>query len=188
MIKQARTEAGAEHLVVRLVKLYFSWQFLRFIIFGGSAAAVNLFSGVLLYGSHHNVLPYWAAVTVAALNGLLVNFSLNYFFNFRYRGRSMMGQLMTFCIVACVGIALTALLAVSIRDILELGRQTREIMNYLGVSSTFMAHFLSVGLVTFYSYAAHRYFTFNVGIRRQLHSLYPNRGDPLALGAKEFRQ
>lgn len=152
---------------IRLLRAYLSRQFLMFILFGGSAAVVNLASGVLLYGRGDNLLPYWAAVTIAAMTGLLVNFFLNYFFNFRYRGRSAVGQLSTFCAVAFVGIALTAMMAVFFRDLIGLGRGVTAILTAMGVSPDFVAHLLSVGVVTFYSYAAHRYFTFNVGIRNR---------------------
>jgi putative flippase GtrA len=152
---------------VRLVRAYLSRQFVMFILFGGSAAVVNLASGIMLYGRTDNLLPYWAAVTVAAMTGLLVNFFLNYFFNFRYRGRSAVRQLGTFCAVAFVGIVLTAIVAVLFRDLIGIDRGVTATFTAMGVSPDFVAHLLSVGVVTFYSYAAHRYFTFNVGIRHR---------------------
>jgi putative flippase GtrA len=118
MEKSEMVKVEPEVAWVRLVRIYRSRQFVLFLLFGGSAAIVNLASGWLFYGPTGGPLPYWAAVTIAAMNGLLVNFTLNYIFNFRYRGRSAVRQLGTFCIVALVGIALTAGLAVTLRKII----------------------------------------------------------------------
>jgi putative flippase GtrA len=180
--------ADPESLFVRLSRAYCSRQFLTFVLFGGSAAVINLASGRMLYSPDFGVLPYWAAVTIAAMSGLLVNFSLNYFFNFTYRDRSAMGQLGTFCVVAFVGIGLTAALAVAFRQILDLSDRSTAMLSGLGISSNFMAHFLAVGMVTFYSYAAHRYFTFNVGIRRRAGSLLSKSGEPLLIRARGCKQ
>src|SRR5262245_43347973 len=112
------------------------------------------------------LVPYWLAVTLAASSGLLVNFSLNYRFNFRYRGRPAVAQLSTFCIVAGLGILLTAVISVAIKSLLS--GENLTIIGLGTVSTAFASHFLAVGLVTFYSFAAHRYFTFNVGVRARL--------------------
>ena len=159
------------HAHIRLVKIYLSRQFLTFLFFGGTAALVNLACGKALYRDGlHTLLPYWLAVIVAASAGLLVNFSLNYYFNFRYRGRSAVAQLRTFCVVAIVGILLTSLISVAIKA--AFSGPTLTIVGLGTVSTAFASHFISVGLVTFYSYAAHRYFTFNVGVRQRLREIF----------------
>jgi putative flippase GtrA len=171
----------------RVLRIYVSRQFLLFILFGGSAAMVNLASGWLLYGRGGGVLPYWVAVTVAATNGLLLNFALNYLFNFRYRGRSAMAQLRTFCLVALFGIALTAGLAVCFRRFLMLSHFLTAELPVLGVAPDFIAHVLSVESVTVYSYAAHRYFTFNVGFRQRARLFLSAKWVPLPIRAEGCR-
>src|ERR1700677_2667707 len=87
-------------------------QFARFLAFGGLAAVVNLAVGALAYASGpDSLLPYWLAVLVAASCGLLVNFTLNHFWNFRFRSRSTAAQLQTFIGVSAIGAVLTMLLA-----------------------------------------------------------------------------
>lgn len=152
----------------RRLEIYFSGQFLRFVLFGGTAAVVNLACGLGLYDGEVAPIPYWSAVTLAALAGLIVNFCLNYYFNFSYRGRSALGQLSTFCVIAGVGTVLTATLAVGFRAIVILLADSVPVPGIGNVSAEFVAHFFAVGAVTFYSFAAHRYFTFNVGLRRRL--------------------
>jgi len=77
-----------------------------FLIFGGLAALTNLFVGWQLYGKGwFPALPYWCATAIAATCGLLVNFGLNYAFNFKFRGRTALQQFSTFCVVALVGVA-----------------------------------------------------------------------------------
>lgn len=143
--------------------MFLSRQFVVFLAFGGLAAAVNLAVGWLIYTHRIGVvLPYWLAVGIGATSGLVINFGLNYQFNFRFRERSALAQFRTFFAVSAVGIMLTSLLSwIALRvlppQIMLVGRHA--------VSGEFASHFLAVGLVTFYSYAAHRYFTFNVGFR-----------------------
>jgi putative flippase GtrA len=144
---------------------------MMFLLFGGLAALVNLACGKALYRDGlHTVLPYWLAVTLSASAGLLVNFGLNYHFNFRYRGRPAAAQLRTFCVVAVVGILLTSAISVAIRT--AVSEQTLTIIGIGTISTAFASHFIAVGLVTFYSYAAHHYFTFNVGVRRRLSGIF----------------
>lgn len=133
------------------------------MVFGGLAAAVNLAVGWVIYRHQVGVtMPYWLAVAVGAASGLAINFALNYQFNFRFRGRSAFAQFRTFFAVSIVGILLTSAFSWLLLQLLP-----AQLMLPGGhsVSDEFASHFLAVGLVTFYSFVAHRYFTFNVGIR-----------------------
>ena len=153
-----------------VLRIFFSKQFIYFLLFGGMAALTNLLVGWLLYQGDNAMLPYSLAVFIGASSGLLVNFGLNYAFNFGFRGRSMLGQFRTFFIVAAVGTLLTAMLA----------RLFLAIMHWLGadgltfgsqaVTDKLVAHVISVGVVTFYSFVAHKYLSFNLGIRNALAS------------------
>lgn len=143
--------------------VFISRQFFFFLLFGGSAALVNLGVGWLLYGGWAAIhMRYEWGVVVGASAGLLVNFTLNYRFNFRFQGRSAMAQLRTFTAVSVIGILLTEAISSFLNNhfpipLVRLGP--------VSVSRAFAAHFTAVGLVTFYSFVAHRYLTFNVGLR-----------------------
>lgn len=154
-----------------VLAMFLSRRFATFVLFGGLAAIVNLAVGWVLYTvpPFAHQLPYWLGVGIGAASGLLVNFGLNYAFNFRYNGRSAFAQLRTFSVVALIGVVLTSGLAQAavsfaalfgIEDEYRLGGHTIDV--------EFSAHVLAVGLVTFYSFAAHSAFSFNVGIRRRL--------------------
>ena len=147
----------------RIAGVFLSRQFAVFLVFGGAAAAVNLVVGWSIYQHKLGInLPYSLAVATGAASGLLINFGLNYRFNFRFRGRSGFAQFRTFFAVSIVGIMLTSLLSLLILQILP---ARLVLLQRHAVSGEFASHFLAVGLVTFYSFVAHRYFTFNVGFR-----------------------
>jgi putative flippase GtrA len=140
-----------------------------FLAFGGAAAIANLATGRILYGPDLGAwIPYWCATAIAAATGLVVNFALNHAFNFRFRHRPAAHQFRTFCAVSGLGILLTSGLSSALRALLEssLGQQ----FQFLGttIDADFGGHFLAVGLVAFYSYPAHRFLSFNIGIRARL--------------------
>lgn len=141
---------------------FFSRQFAVYLLFGGSAALVNLVCGYLLYT--YTSIPYFMAVFCAGLCGLMVNFLLNYFFNFVYRKRSMFSQLLTFTLVALFGILLTTLLAEIFLYIFVL--LDIQFSRYF-LTPKFLSLFLATGLVTIYSFLVHKFFTFNKGILAQ---------------------
>lgn len=150
----------------RLLRLFCSREFLAFLVAGGIASVVNLACGFALYSA--TPLPYTLCVFLGALSGLVVNFLLNYFFIFKYKGRDMFSQFQTFFAVALIGTMLTALLARLILAGLRWGHvEALDLCGYR-LSAEFLAHALSVGFVTFYSYLAHKFFSFNVGFRKRL--------------------
>src|SRR5437868_10747942 len=86
-----------------------------FLLFGGLAALANLLVGWQLYGRGlFPALPYWCATALAAASGLLVNFGLNYAFNFKFRDRSALQQFSTFAVVSLIGVAITSALSYGI--------------------------------------------------------------------------
>lgn len=144
-----------------------------FLLFGGLAALTNLLVGWQLYGKgQFTALPYWCATAIAATSGLLVNFGLNYVFNFKFRDRSLFQQFSTFCVVALVGVALTSALSNAILLLLNALAGPRIDLGGFAVKSTFAAHFIAVGLTVLYSYPAHKLMSFNVGIRAQFQNIY----------------
>lgn len=150
----------------KLCRAFWSPEFLRFLVFGGLAALANLAIGYILYSN--DLIPYFFAVFCGSASGLLVNFLCNYYFNFHYRGRTLIRQFSTFFIVAGVGTLLNALLA---KIFLLLGLWLLPVLPasaltaLLAVHLEIGCHILSIGVVTFYSFLGHKYFSFNEGIR-----------------------
>jgi putative flippase GtrA len=146
-------------------------RFARFVVFGGLAAVVNLGVGRALYTNAATTvwLPYWAAVLIATSSGMVVNFGLNYAYNFTYRGRSALLQFRTFVGVAIVGVGLTALVAEGALYVLVATHWATSLaLGSMVLQPEFIAHVFAVGVVTFYSFAAHSAFSFNQGIRAQI--------------------
>jgi putative flippase GtrA len=159
-----------------------------FLVFGGVGALANLLAGWLLYGVRPIPgLPYWLATSTAATAGLVVNFALNYSFNFRYRRRSALEQFCTFCAVAGVGVVLTGGLSTMLLGLLRSPAGHDLVLGALTLRPDLAAHAGAVGLVVLYSFPAHKAVSFNVGIRArlsQLHALL--RGcERIARGAAE---
>lgn len=141
----------------------FSRQFLFFLFFGGISAVISIAIGWLLYRDGNTDLPYPIAVSVGAFVAILVNFNLNYAFNFTFRGRSMWDQFKTFFAVAVVGIVLTSFFAWLFDFCFRyLGIEIIKLDN-IYVTRMFLAHILAVIFVAFYSFVAHKLFSFNDG-------------------------
>lgn len=158
----------------RCAAMFWSRRFVTFIAFGGSAAVVNIAVGSALYTlpATKFLIPYWLAVGIGSTAGLLINFVLNYAFNFRYGGRSAKAQLGTFTIVACGGVVLTAVTAealVQLAGYTNLG--TRHSVMTFTVETQWIAHVLATAFVTLYSFAAHSLFSFNRGFRARFPGL-----------------
>ncbi|MGE0421412.1 MAG: GtrA family protein [Reyranellaceae bacterium] len=158
-------------LVRAAVALFVSRRFATFVVFGGLAALVNIGVGKTLYSvpAIAAVVPYWLAVALGAASGMLVNFGLNYTFNFSFQGRSAGAQLRTFALVSVGGISLTSLIAYGLVSLAgSIGLASPVHLGGFALEIGFIAHVTATGLVTFYSYAAHSAFSFNVGLRTRL--------------------
>ena len=154
------TAKGASMLLSlarRAIALALDPQFLRFLLFGGIATLVSFFGGVALYAFLD--VPYAPAVFIGSAAAIFVNFALNYLFNFHYHGRSMAAQFVTFASVAGIGTVLTTLLA---KGLLHAGLWLFPAFSLLDVEVAY--HVLAIGIVTFYSFFAHKYLSFNKGI------------------------
>ena len=150
----------------KLFRLFWTREFLEFLVMGAISLVANLGCGYALYSAA--LLPYTLCVFLGALSGLVVNFLLNYFFTFRYKGRSIFSQFQTFFVVAFVGTVLTALLARLFLAALHWGHVVALVVYGYRFSAELLAHAVAVALITFYSYLAHKFFSFNVGFRKRI--------------------
>jgi putative flippase GtrA len=141
----------------------------NYLVFGGIAAAANLTTGWLLYQECPALgPPYWAATTIAAACGLLVNFALNYSY-FECNERSMLRQFGTFVVVAGIGVVLTGALSQALLVPSHLILDHHDFG--IHVAPKFAAHVTSVGLVVLYSFPANRFISFNVGFSARMRQL-----------------
>jgi putative flippase GtrA len=141
----------------------------NYLVFGGIAAAANLMTGWLLYQQFPALaLPYWLATSIAATCGLLVNFLLNHAY-FGFGERSALRQFGTFAIVSGIGIALTGALSQALLGPVHLILDHR--LAGVHMAPKFAAHVAAVGLVVLYSFPAHRFITFNVGLCARMRQL-----------------
>lgn len=134
-------------------------QILLYILFSGTAVLVNIGSRLLL--SDYLNTGFYTAVTIAYMMGMLVNFLLNKNYNFPKGPRNSLNELRTFILVALFGLLLT-----NFFSYLLLAGFTRFQINFgRFVSVQTAAHILAVGLVSVYSFFAHKYFTYKKGFR-----------------------
>jgi len=170
-------ESGLAAIGRQLWRTYRTPDLFRFLAFGGTAALANLLAGWLLYGAQLVPgLPYWCATATAAAIGLVVNFALNYSYNFTFRERPALHQFQTFCAIAAVGILLTSAISAGLKAVFEDWLGPSLALAGLTIRADFAAHFMAVGLVALYSFPAHKAISFNVGIRARLRQLRASFG------------
>lgn len=150
-------------------------RFFRFLVFGATTAAVNLAVGGFLYSNEttEQFVPYWLAVGVGGLAALVLGFFLNYFFNFRFAGRSLLSMFWTYTIVSMGALGLSVVFAaiyLALTGLLFEGPGFHLGPHF--VSYEFASHFCSVGTIAIYSYLSHKYVSFNIGLRERLRSIY----------------
>lgn len=124
-------------------------RFLRFLAAGGTAAGVNVLSGIALGG----VMRYEYAITLAYLVGMTTAFVLSRLFVFDATGGSIRGQYLRFAIVNAVAFVQVWLVSVGL---------ARAVLPWLGwtwqVETT--AHFVGVVSPIVTSYFGHKMFSF----------------------------
>ena len=125
------------------------WQFLRFLLVGGTAAFVNIVSRVII----SQFIRFEIAVVVAYLVGMTVAFVLSRMLVFKATSRSVWDEYSRFFLVNLVALAQVWLVSVGLSNWL-----------FPAVGWTFhaelIAHTIAVGSPVFTSYYAHKLFTF----------------------------
>jgi putative flippase GtrA len=146
------------------------FQFLLYLACSAAAAVTNLVVGFILingFGFTSN-LRYPVAVGIGYCAGMAVNFFLNRRFTFHGGDRTQIQQGRTFLVVALSGLALTAGIAAVVRAMLPAG--TLGGINS-PVNAETIGQVVAIGVVSVYSFAGHRFLTFNRGIRFQLQKI-----------------
>jgi len=124
-------------------------EFVRFVLTGGFAAAVNVVSRILL----SFVMPFSVAVVFAYLVGMVTAFCLNRQFVFEKSDRQVGGQAVRFVMVNLIALAQVWVISIALADwafpAIGLVWHREVIAHLIGVLSP---------VVT--SYFGHKYFTF----------------------------
>ncbi|MVS97923.1 GtrA family protein [Devosia marina] len=124
-------------------------QFVRFLLTGGFAAAVNIGSRYLL----NFVMPFEYAVVIAYLCGMATAFVLAKLFVFTASGRSTGSEFTRFLIVNLFALGLTWVISVC------LARFVFPVINFTWNADD-IAHIIGVLAPAVTSFLGHRYYSF----------------------------
>ncbi len=131
-------------------------QALKFLVFSGTAAGTNI--GLRFVFSHWG-MQYIPAVSTSYFAGMIINFMLNRNFNFPRSDRRFIQEVKTFIIIALIGLILTNIISgVSNILIQKMGLFSFQL-------SETVSHVIAVGIVSIYSFFAHKYITYRGGLR-----------------------
>jgi putative flippase GtrA len=138
-------------------------------VFAGAAAFVNIGTRFLL--SNLTGFGFYPAVTIAYFMGMFVNFILNKNYNFPKGSRHYIHEIRSFTVIALVGLFLTNIFSGFFIYIF------RNISFLNGRILETFSHISAVGLVSIYSFFAHKYFTFCNGLRDGVRKIYSKYSD-----------
>ena len=132
------------------LKVYFSKEFILFLLFSGLAAIVNFLSRIVF----SFWLEYTIAIVLAYICGMITAFVLNKFFVFNKRAAdNTPRQAVFFVVVNILAVAQTLLFSLLFRNVI-----------FPEVGFVFypeeVAHLIGVGIPVFTSFLGHKYFSF----------------------------
>jgi putative flippase GtrA len=130
------------------------YQFLIFIVAGGTAATFNFISRIIL----SMYISYSISIIIAYVIGMVIAFSLNRLFVFNTDNR-VVRQVVLFTVVNLVGITQTYFISI------YLANHLFHHMN-LNCYPEEVAHFIGISIPTFTSYIGHKFLTFSTVERK----------------------
>ena len=146
-------------------------QFFRYVACSGLAALVNFAAGTVLVDgfSFTSAVGFPLAVAIAYCLGMVVSFGLNRRFTFA-SDRRRIDQARTFVVVALSELVLTTAAAALARLWLAMVLPAAPPVAFLAALTTpeTLSRLLAIGLGGLYSFAGHKYLTFDRGIRFSL--------------------
>lgn len=153
-------------------------KFYLYFLIGGSAALVSIGSRYLI--SLTGIFSFEIAILIGYILGMLWNFFINKFFNFRSFSRKTQLQLLTFVIIASFGLLLTTVLSLIFKLILQIYIELP--VEY----SELFGHITAVECVMIYSFACHKLYTFRGGIIRELKNFHIEKLKKMTIDKPEF--
>jgi len=131
-------------------KLFFSQQFIRFMLVGGVAALVNFGSRIVF----SMTFSFRWAVVLAYIIGMLTAYILSKYFVFELSGKSAIEELYRFVLVNLFAIAQVWLISIALAEYLF------PMLEYAYYAEE-LAHFIGLLIPVITSYLGHKHFTFS---------------------------
>ncbi len=141
---------------LKVVELFFSAQFLKFLFVGATAALANIASGHVFRMNFPGQFFYTISIGIGYVIGSIVSFILNKLFTFKAHDEKTANQILKFCITTVLSIIIASFIA----NILMI---TYNFLNITVVANEQMesiARIMSVGLTTLFNFPAMKYFSF----------------------------
>jgi putative flippase GtrA len=142
----------------KIIKTYFSMQFLVFLVVGGISALINFTSGFLFRNSFYQFNNcYEISILVGFTIGTLISFILNKSITFKAYDEKTSFQFIKFIIAAIISILIATAVGFLIKKLLIMFDSIPIIIwNMENV-----AHFLTIGIMTMYNFIVIKFFAFN---------------------------
>ncbi|MGJ8560375.1 MAG: GtrA family protein [Litorimonas sp.] len=132
----------------RTIRQYLSFQFLKFLAVGITAAGLHWLARYIL----NFYVPFSLAVAIAYGVGIIVAFTLNYFFVFSDGTRPISKQCRDFIIINVAFFPIVWVFSMLIRNLL--------IALSFDQYSADLAHAMAISIPTFATFLIYKYFTF----------------------------
>lgn len=120
--------------------------FIGYILFAGIATLVDV--GLLYLLTEKVGLWYLYSAVFAYIAGMITNFSLNKYYNFKNKSKAVMKQFSVFIGVALIGLGLNQLILYGL-------------VEYLGIHFI-LAKVCALAVIMFWSFYGHKHLTFTV--------------------------
>ena len=145
-------------------------SFARYLLTAGAATCVDvaIVQTMLSFDMAWQPLYFALAIVLGGLAGLLVNFTLSRRFVFTSDNRSARQQLATFALVSLTTIGLRLIVAHALVALFALPAFAAIALLPVPAPAERLAHLGAVGLVTIYSFLAHKHVTFAGGLLSRL--------------------
>lgn len=145
-------------------------SFARYLLTAGAATCVDvaIVQAMLSFDMARQPLFFALAIVLGGLAGLLVNFTLSRRFVFASDNRSARQQLATFALVSLTTIGLRLIVAHALVALFALPAFAAIALLPVPAAAERLAHLGAVGLVTIYSFLAHKHVTFAGGLLSRL--------------------
>ena len=140
--------------------------FARYLLTAGAATCIDvtIVQAMLSFEVMRQPLFFALAIVLGGLAGLLVNFTLSRRFVFTGDNRSARQQLQTFALVSLTTIGLRLVVAHALVALFALPAFAVIALLPVAAPAERLAHLGAVGLVTIYSFLAHKHVTFAGGL------------------------
>lgn len=152
-VSQMPSDIPSQGFAARLVRLFFSREFVRFLISGGLAAVVNFAVGFSIRAAF-GAKTHAVSVLVGFIVGTVVSFYMNRHYTFRANAEPVPKQAVKYALAAVLGIAFAVgaaelLLLVGTR--LAHGALSDQMLGHI-------THVISIGLATLLNFLTVKFF------------------------------